>query len=358
MNENSRRINLLSKPAFKMIVAGFVLFACAAAFTPSAGVFRTIPFFLAGGAISCILSVSVRVILAFSAVMTLCTYLVSGRSVTEAVLFSVAACLLAFAGVYVVKFIRAAKRTKKADVRKKCVMSAVVAFAVSVLLCAVLCGNVVSFLVNDAKNSGYIEKNYDKTVEKRYTSYEALKGEYRTYVSFKDGDSVYGNADDIYVSVKGDNVNDEVRNYFEEKMLYSANSKLANVISTATWGYNITASDIAFDYGEILTGDSVADDYMDRVRYVVGFDSIFHENEKDKFISVCEDTVAAISASGMRFEKIILCGGDASKVIFSLEITEKTKTEDVSELVTLFDEKQVEDIGVTEMTILDYWKNK
>ncbi|MBR2021107.1 MAG: hypothetical protein IJ939_01595 [Clostridia bacterium] len=358
MNGNKfKKINF-SSPAFRMIASGFVLFLCALAFTPSSGVFRTLPFFLVGGAVSYALSVSTSVIAAFSGIMTLCTYLASGRGVGESVFYAAVSCLVAIAGVYIFRFVKSAGIAQKKNVRNKCITAAIVSFAVSLVLCLVLCGNVFSFLSNDAKNTAYIEENYGKTVKKRYTSYEAFAGEYRTYVSFKDGESVYGNDDDCYISTQPEKINDDVRNYHEEKMLYVANARLANVISGATWGYNITASDIAFENREILSADSDIDDYMGRVKYVVSFESIFHESERDKFVSVCEDTVSAIASSGIEFEKILLCGGDASRVLFILEVTENTKREDVQKLVSAFDEKLVKDVGVTEMTILDYWNNK
>lgn len=355
--KNGKKINL-SSPALKMFAAGFVLFACAVAFTPSSGVFRTLPLFLVGGAVSYLLSVSVKMTAVLSAFMTLCTYLASGRGVGESVLYAGVSCLVSVAGMYIFRFVKAAVKTQKKAVRSKCIISAILAFAVAVLLCAVLCGNVVSFIIHNAENTDYISTNYGGTVEKRFTSYEALDGEYRTYVSFNDGENIYGNADECYIVVYEENVNDDVRNYFEQKMLYSANAALASVISKATWGYNITASDIAFEKGEVLAPDSEAEDYMDRIRYVVSFESIYDENERDKFVSVCRDTVSVIASSGFVFEKIVLCGGNASDVLFSLEVTENVTGADVERLVTDFDEKQVYDMGVTKMTILDYWNNK
>ncbi len=358
MNENKSGKRIVSKPAFKMFAAGFVLFACALAFTPSAEVIRTIPLFVAGGAAAHALSVSAGMISSLSAVFTLCMYLASGRGVAEAVFYAVVSCLLATAGVYVIRFVRASKKTQKNDVKKKCITAAVTSVAVSLVLSMVLCGNAVSFLIKDSTNTEYIKKNYGETVEKRYTSYEALAAEYRTYVSFKDDGGVYGKADECYVKSGSDAVWDDVRNYYEQKILYTANARLASAVSKATWGYNITASDIAFENGEVLSSDAVADDYMDRVSYVVSFESIFTKNEKDKFVSICEDTVEAISESGIAFERIVLCGGNATEVLFSLEVTPETSKKDVRDSVSDFDAKQVASLGVTEMTILDYWMNK
>ena len=344
-------------PTLRMFLSGLLLFLCAAAFTPSSGVLRTIPLFLAGGAVSYLIGVSMSTSASLSGVMTLCTYLVSGRSVAEAIMYCLVACLLCSAGVYAVRFFKASKKTAKNDVKRKCIACAILSLVLSCVLSLVLCGNVVSFVMNDAENTGYIAANYGEKVDKKYTSYEAMRGEYRTYVSFEDEGGIYGDADECYVSA-GKNFNDDVRNHYEEKMLFVAKQKLANVVSGATWGFNITAADIAFDKGEILTPESELHDYMDRVRYVVGFDILVSEEDRDDFVSVCEDTVSEIVESGIEFEKIVLCGGNASEVIFALEVTEETRREDVSESIKPFDEKYVRDIGVTEMNILDYWENK
>ena len=358
MSENKTRKSIISRSVIKMFAAGFVLFACAVAFTPSSGVFRTIPFFVIGGAVAFLLGASTSVCASLSFIMTLFTYLVSGRGTGESVFYAAVSCLLTLSGVYAVRFFKASKRTSKKDTAVKCRASAFSALAVALVLSFALCGNVVSFLFALTQNGAYIDLNYGNAIEKRYTSYEAFDGEYRTYVSFADEGGVYGNADECYVLADKKHFNDDVRNYYEDKILVEAEARLAYAISGATWGYNITASDIDFSIGEILTPDSKTEDYLNRVRYVVGFESLFDEDDRDKFVSICEDTVSAIEANGIEFDKIVLCGGDASKVLFSLTLTSETQKADVDSLVEIFDEEQVSEMGVTEMTILDYWKNR
>ena len=354
---------IMSKIDFKSqlvrtVAAGFVLFLCAFAFSPEARIVRTIPLFLVGGARSFVLVSSVKLVLSFSFVMTLCAYLALSGNVGKALFFAVVSCLLSSAGIYVFRFLKAAKKTQKSIVRKKCIFSAAFCCAVAVVLSFVLCGDAVSFVIHDAENTQYIKENYPTDVVKSYTAYDFSKGEYLTFVSFRDGDDVYGNADECYINADVKHFNDGVRNHYEETMLVSAKASLAYVISGATWGYNITASDIAFEKGEILTSDSDINDYLDRINYVVSFQTLFGKNDKEKFVIVCEDTVAVLKANGFEFERIVLCGGDAENVLFCAEITMETGKDDVSVLVRDFDEKIVESIGVTEMTILDYWKNK
>ena len=349
------------KTVLSIAIPGIILFVCAILFAPPAGVFRTVPFFIAGGAFSAMFCASSSMIFALTAVMTLCTYLASGRGVVQAVFFAAVACLLSASGIYIRRFAELYKKTEKKNVKKKCVRAAITALLVSLVLSAVLCGNAVSFVIMDAENTDYIEyvkENGGADMRKEYTSYEALTGEYRTYVTFEDDGGVYGNADEFGISKKGDVFADDVRDYFEQKLLYTANARLANIVSGATWGFNITASDIALDKSEVLAVSADVDDYSGRISYVVSFDSLINEDEEEKFASVCRDTVAEIDRSGIAFDKIVLCGGNATDVLFCFTVTESTKTTDVENGIEKFDEKIVKPYGVTEMTILDYWKNK
>jgi len=357
--QNADRKNL--KSALSIVIPGVVLFLCAMLFTPTLGVFRTIPFFIAGGAVSAVFCSSSRMIYALAAVMTLCTYLASGRSVGQSVLFALVACLLSASGIYAYKFASAGKKTDNKNVRKKCIGAAVSAVAVAVVLSLVLCGNVVSFIIRDAENTDYISRVKNSggaEMQKQYTAYEAFRGEYCTYVTFEDEGGVYGNADEFSISKRDGVLYDGVREYFEDKLLYDANARLANIVSGATWGFNITASDIAFENGEVIGTAEGFEDYAGRICYVVSFDSLIGENEKEKFVSVCQDTVAEINKSGIAFDKIVLCGGNATDVLFSLTVTPETDVSDVENAIEKFDEKQVSPYGVTEMTILDYWKNR
>ncbi len=349
------------KSALSIVLPGIVLFVCAMLFTPTLGVFRTIPFFIAGGAVSAFFCTSDRMIYALTWVMTLCTYLASGRSVGQSVLFAIVACLLSAAGVYTYKFVTTCKKIDNKNVKKKCAWAAFTAVVLAVVLSVVLCGNVVSFVIKDADNTKHIEYVKSKggaDMHKQYTAYEAFAGEYRTYVTFEDEGGVYGNADEFSISRKGGVLYDGVREYFEEKLLYTANARLANVVSGATWGFNITASDIAFEDDEVIGTKAGFEDYADRICYVVSFDILIGETEQEKFASVCKDTVSEINKSGIPFKKIILCAGNAAEVLFSLTVTPETDAAEVENAVEKFDEDLVEPYGVTEMTILDYWKNR
>lgn len=349
------------KSALSIVLPGIVLFLCAMLFTPSFGVFRTIPFFIAGGAVSVVFCTSDRMIYALTAVMTLCTYLASGRSVGQSVLFAVVACLLSAAGVYTYKFVTTGKKTDNKNVRKKCTRAAFMAVVLAIVLSVVFCGNIVSFVMKDAENTRHIEYVKDRggaDMHKQYTAYEAFAGEYRTYVTFEDEGGVYGNADEFSISKKGGVLYDGVREYFEEKLLYAANAQLASVVSGATWGFNITASDIDFEDDEVIGTEESFEDYADRICYVVSFDSLIGEAEQEKFASVCKDTVSEINKSGISFNKIILCGGNATEVLFSLTVTPGTDASEVENAIEKFDEETVKPYGVTEMTILDYWKNR
>lgn len=343
---------------FKLCAAGVIMFVCAVLYTPNIGILRTIPFFVAGGAAVSLLSVPTGISAAFSALMTLCTYLVSGRSVVESLVFAAVAEIMLFAGIYVVKLAKIYRKNKTSGVRKKCVVLTVLALLVSAVLSFLLCGNPVSFAINDSRNTKYINQYYGNDVEKRYTSYEASEFGYLTYVSFNDRDSVYGNDDDCFIRKSEGAFVDGVRDYYESKMLLKAENELAQIISKATWGFNVVVSDIKFSDGEILDAKSDINDYLSRVSYVVSFDSIINRNEKGKFVPICYDAVTALNEKKFTFNEVILCAGNVDNVFYSLKVTPEMKPSEVSKSITSFDEKEIETHGVTEADVLDFWMNR
>ena len=357
-NTRCEKIKKILSGSAGTIASGIVLFACAVAFVPSAGIFRTIPFFVAGGAVSQLLGMSASTSVLMSAAMTLCTYLVSGRSVSSALFFAVAACLFALTGVYAAKLFAIVKNTENKAVKKRGAAYISVSFLIALFLSFVLCGNAVSYVLNNNANTAYLKGKYGSEVQKRYTCYEALRGCYCTYVSLADGKEVYGNDDSLYISTKNNKFNDDVRDYYEEKMLNSANLALSEIIAGATFGFNVVSSDIPFEEGEVLNGDSSVSDYLGRINYVVSFDSLVSENEKDKFSAICAETVLEISRRGFEFGNIVFCAGDAKSILFCAEVTPETSAAEVYSLVLEFDEESVLKYGVDENDVLAYWDNK
>lgn len=357
MNKNTKKNRFKDSAALRLAAAGAVLFLCAVSFVPAAGVLRTIPFFVIGGMAVQLMGAGFRTCIFMGALMTLCTYLATGRGVGEALLFAVVSGLLTASGMYIVLLAGIVRETEKKTVRKKGGVYIAVTVVISVVLSVVLCGNAVSFLVKDHGNTLYLKEKYNDFAEKRYTCYEPSKGEYCTYVSFKDGDDVYGNDDDCYISVGSVVKNDDIRNYFEEKMLYGANEALSSIIVGATWGFNVVSSDIVLDDGEIIPHGADVSDYLGRINYVVSFDSIIEKDEKDKFSEICSQTVSEISRNGFEFKNILFCGGDASKVLFTVAVTPETDSSDVKTLIKIFDERNLEGWNVSESDILNYWEN-
>ena len=349
---------LLENFYFKLCAAGIIMFVCALLYAPASGVLRTIPFFVAGGVACELLSVSMGVSAAFCALMTLSVYLASGRSVGEALVYAAVSELLLVAGIYVVKLIRIFKKNTNKSVRKKCAVLGAFALIVAIAVSVVMCGNIVSFIANDSANTEYIVKYYGEEVEKRYTSYEAFDGGYTTYVAFRDGDSAYGNDDDCFVRKEGKSYVDGVRDHYESEMLAYAENELAEIISRATYGFNVVVSGINFSEGEILDSKSDVNDYLDRVSYVVSFDSIINQDEKHKFVPICYDVVTALGEKNFAFKEIVLCAGNVDEVIYSLTVTPGMASSDVKGSVGKFDEKQIRKHGVTEEDVLDYWMNR
>jgi len=231
-----------------------------------------------------------------------------------------------------------------------------VTVALAVLVNILLCGNVIAALVYNSKNTDYIAEHYGDKVQKRYTAYSPLDGEYRTYIDFADGDVLLGRDNERYISHKGKKLTDGCRDYFEDKLLETANRRLSLVISEATDAFEITESDIDLEYGEVLPDEPDIARYLDRVRYVVSLYSIVEQRET--FEDICRDCVAKIGEYEYAFDEIIICAGNSSEVLFSLTVKKGMTGDEVGQAIEDFAPEQVEHLGVTEKTVLDYWYNR
>ena len=349
---------IFGMPAVRTLCEGLALFVCAMMYVPSSGVLRTIPFFIVGGVVSQLLAVSVSTTAFMSAVFTLFLYLVDVRSVSSALFFAVIACLLSLSGVYLSKLFVIAKKTENKSVRKKAQSYMIFSVLIAIFLSVVLCGNAFSFVLRDKENMSYISDKYDENISKRYTCFEPLKGGYCTYVSLKDGNDVYGNDDTLYILAKETLYNDDVRNFYEDKMLSSANLALSEIITGATWGFNVVSSDIPFENGEVIDASSDVSDYLSRINYVVTFDSLVSKNEKDKFTAICADTFHEISRRNFEFGNIVFCAGDAKDVLFCVKVDMDTSVGEISSLVSVFDEEVILEYGADENVVLSYWENR
>lgn len=363
MNKEVKNNKKKLSPALRLVILCVMFFLSAVCFVPEAGVLRTLPFMLAAGFVAAFLKAGTGTCGALAGVFTLLTYLLRASSVWMSVLYTVLAMVLSFAGVYLQKLTVALVKTKRTDVRKKCMTLIVLCLVVCSALVYVFCGNIISYIVNNNENTSYLEKHYGSEIEKMYTSYDLAKGEYCTYVTFdyvthgENGEykTVVGAENECFVYNSNGKFTDKIRDFHEEKMLAFANEELGKIIANNTNAFQVVKSDVAFEEGEILSPDSAVNEYLDRVDYVVCFYSIVEK--KEMFESLCRDAVKNLNAKGFEFRNIIFCAGTGAEMKFTASVTPKTSKNDVASLVKTFDEKVLSDYGVDEKKLLDYWNN-
>lgn len=364
MENNVKKIKL-NNSTIKLVVSAIVLFAGAFSFVPEAGILKTIPLLFVAGIVVGLIGIEILVSASLVAVFNLCLYFVRGSGIAETILFTLVAMLFAVSGMYAVKLVSLAKRTQKANVRKKCILLCAVAVVVSVAVSVLLCGNPVSFFKSDFDNTSHVvwlnEHLGAESVRKEYTSYDFLSGEYRTYVVFNDEENIIGAENDCYISLKKETLTDNVRDYYEDKMLAAAEKTLLNAVVNVTSAFEITASDVVFENDEFLRPGAHYEDYASRIGYVVSFYSIL--DKEDDFLSLCNDAMKQLENSGIEFKEIVFCGGNASKVLFAAKLLPgmdfNTLSSKWSGNFDGFKHVNLEkEYGVTEEIILDYWNNR
>ncbi len=351
--------------ALKNIMALCAVFGACLCFAPSAGILRTIPIVFFASALAGALDVKKLFFASFSFVMILCLYLVAGKSVLEAIFFSLIGVLFAFFGLFFVRLLKLAFKTDKEKVKNRAVILAVLCAALTVVLSLALTGNAFGYWKHDNNNRKYVRESYGELASVSYTYYDVLSGEYRTYTSFTDtiliDDKptrvVYGEDDSLYISNKNGKLNDDIRNYFEEKIKLSAEKSLEKIVLGAWGGFKVVKSDIDFPNHELVDMSKPYTAYLDRISYVVNCDSIVSAGQKQLFATLCAEALTALAEEKFVFDNVIFCAGDANDVMYSMTADMATLAEDVQRLVLEYDESHTEKYGVTEKDILSYWQN-
>ena len=335
----------------KTLLCCILLFVCAALFVPKAGVFRTIPFFVIGGIASKKLGMTLKFSCFLSAVFTLCLYLAYGKYVSAAVVFAAVSALLTGLGILFASFLEIALKTKKKTVKAKCLFFALISLVVSVFISMLFCGNPVSFIEHDKANTAYLTENYGDTVEKKYTSFSSEDATYRTYVKFYTNGVVHGAEDDCYVNEHTDGI----RDVFLDRIALECSVGLSKLTADKNGGFYVAGTD--FVLGETLSPVKDREEYVNRLCYVLAYDSLLSENDEDKFVAACEKAIDSIEREEFEFYEIVLCGGDASDIYFGVKIKPATDVSDVSKLVTSFDDNLISVYGMSKEDILSYWQN-
>ncbi|MBE6681439.1 MAG: hypothetical protein E7600_04040 [Ruminococcaceae bacterium] len=352
VTKSKKKIN--KEPFYNIVIPAIIVFLSSLLFMPSSGVFRTIPVLLVCGVVVGIMGMGKTVAVVCAGIFNLCTYLVHGNGVIQSLLFAILAVAFVAGGAYIGLLVKTSLKTSKESVKQKCYILMSVTFVFAVALSCLFCGNIYTFLKYSKSNNAYINEHYGKTIEKNYTAYEWREMDVRTYVTFKHDAVVIGADNECYISTKEDKVTDNVRDYYENLMLKEANKKLAGIMAGVTSAFEISASDVDLDNGEILSATSNVGDYSKRVAYAVSFYSLI--DDKADFEVLCCDAVAAVKAYGFEYEEIVFCAGDPGNVKYSFVMNDETNVKNVSSGIKQYSDEDVARFGIDEKTILSYWQ--
>lgn len=334
----------------KMLVSGIVTFVGVLAFMPSSSVLRTLPLVLVLAAIGDFVYKNMLYTSGCCMLFSFCMMCAQGKTVLYSTVYSAAIFVLSIGCVYAVRLLRAAFKTQNQELKRKCNIRSVMLLAVCFAVYMIFCGNIFSCTFAARANHSYIKENYADSIKIHHTEYDAVNREYKTYVSFNDGKYVVGSVNDCYVSSK----KDCIRSYYEEKIMTEGKKQIKAALSKAVDMFEVTNCGIFFDEGEILGQNPVYEDYAQRAWYVV---SLYHITEnREGFEKIYQDCLEYLKDT--EFKEMVLCTGNARKVLFTATVKKDTNGEMIAQEITDFDERYLEQYGVTEMTVLDYWNNR
>lgn len=357
MNNATKKENNGINSTVKLVICALLVFISTMAYSPTSGVLRTLPLLFLGALVSSLIKTKASLVLSLTGTFCLVIYLVFGAGVWQSVIFTLLALFQAGCGLYFSALLTIRRKTEKKKTKSKCLLLCFLDVVVCFIVTGMFCGNAVSFVANKNENVDYIKKNYENEIKIKHTAYSFKDARYLTYVSFVDDSYIIGDKNDCFVShSKSRELLDNVRDYYEEKMLKEAKLDFSKLISNSTGAFEVMCAQIDFEDGEILDAGSDYRDYADRVSYVVAFYSIIEK--EDSFKNLCFDVLKTLENEKYDFENIVFCAGKSDEILFSMSVDEKTEKTGVFDISVKFDEKVLSRYGVSEEDVLDYWKNE
>ena len=339
----------------RMIISALLCFLGCLLYMPSADVLRTLPFIAVFAAAADVVYKELRYNTALVFVFSFSLLCFNGFELNYSAIYSVCGAVFAVAAIYGVRLLRASFKTNREELKKRCRIRAVAVLVLCFALYMLLCGNLISVLMAKSENLGYIEKNYKDSVTVKYTDYDALSREYKTYISFRYDGNLVGEADACYISKN----HDGRREYLEDVLTSEMSKYLKLYLSEAVDMFEITNSGLYFESDEVLPENADASHYEKKAWYVV---SLYHtvDNKRD-FAKLCSRCVSVLKENPeFKFSEIIICGGEADKVLYTFTLNKATLEKDgvTAAQVNDFDSGYMKKYGVTEKTYLDYWQNR
>ncbi len=337
----------------RMLISGLLIFAGALLYMPQSGLVRTLPLLAVLAAVGNAVYNNMKYTAGCAFVFSFCLLSVNGSTLKASAVFSLLGALFALGGAYGLRLLSAGTKTKNALLRKKCTVRGIAVLVITFVVYMMVCGNIIGAFFARAENHKYVMclgESYIDELAVHHTSFDAVEREYKTYVTFThDGERV-GDKDDCFVSKTQDKITD----YYKQLLLEDGKRSIKSTVSSAVDMFEITNCGIALEKGTPVVTEKGYEEYAKDAWYVL---SLYHMvDSKEDFTKLYDDCVKELENSV--FKEIVVCGGNASEVLYMATLSRNEEgVLSVGEVLD-FDEKYVENYGVTEKTVLDYWYNR
>ncbi len=350
MDNANKKVPLLG---LRMLVSGLLIFAGALLYMPQSGLVRTLPLLAVLAAVGNAVYNNMKYTAGCAFVFSFCLLSVNGSSLKMSAVFSFLGAMFALGGAYGLRLLRAGTKTKNALLRKKCTVRGVVVLAITFVVYMLVCGNIIGAFLARAENHKYVmclDESYSDELTMHHTSFDAIEREYKTYVTFTHNGEIVGDKDECFVSKTQDKITD----YYKQLLLEDGKRSIKSTVSSAVDMFEITNCGFALEKGIPVIPEKGYEEYAKDAWYVL---SLYHmvdsKQDFEKLYTYCKDALEKES-----FKKIVVCGGNASEVLYMATLSRNEEgVLSVGEVLD-FDEKYLENYGVNEKTVLDYWYNR
>lgn len=261
---------LSDNETFCLFAGAIIIFIGILTSLPSASFLRTIPLLFVFSFFAAFLIKKPLQTFAISFIASFFMHCVKGYTIYKSFVFSAILLVIIVLSYFASKFFKNRKTTL-------CVSFSVIA----VIFSFIFLGNPVTYIIKATDNIEYLNQNYKTNAKQVYSYYSPFENAYLLIPEFFDGKFSHGNEREYPIFKKDETINDGIRDFVEENLLYESREVLSAILREVEDNFVIMQSDIILSSGEILSFDANAKDYFDRTNYVVEIYSL--DTSKENF---------------------------------------------------------------------------
>ncbi len=273
MKTSEKIKQLLNNETFCLFASSIIIFAGILASLPSASLLRTIPLLFVFSFFAFMICKKPFQTFAISFIASFFMHCVKGYTIYKSFIFSAMLIVIVVLAFFASKHFKAKKNVM---FLLFCILGTVASL--------VFYGGPISYKKAESFNKEYLSKNYENISKPLYSYYSPFENAYLLIPEFFDGKFSHGHEKEYPIFKKDDIINDGIRDYIEENLLYECREVLSAILREVEDNFVIMQSDIILSNGEILSFDANAKDYFDRTNYVVEIYSL--DTSKENFDSI------------------------------------------------------------------------